>query len=175
MMLMFLSLRNKIFLFDDKTDEPLWTRHNQLRTSCLWGDPGVKEDILDRRPPNSSETTNRFARANGIDQIIRAHQSGIYGYMPSLHKGKISLIFSSDSYNGDWSKGAVYLIRFAPFKHYNSEQIQDNQSFIQKGNHSIEPLLTYDTILFESEEHLRGTASTSEETQQAANSAQNQV
>lgn len=90
------------YALEEKYDNPeaddIWTRNRAILKFTTWGDPEIRENITKGRPPFNIETTDRYSRANGIDEVIRGHQSANNGLYFPMHNGKIATIFSSDTY-----------------------------------------------------------------------------
>ncbi|KAA6380877.1 MAG: hypothetical protein EZS28_023597 [Streblomastix strix] len=79
----------------------------------MLSNPKIEENLSLGRPPFSSDTTERFMRSNAYDIVMRAHEATPLGFHPALHNGRITTVFSSDSYEGPYSLGTVTLVRLS--------------------------------------------------------------
>ncbi|KAA6355608.1 MAG: hypothetical protein EZS28_048865 [Streblomastix strix] len=90
--------------------EQRWQKQSHF---SRWGDPKIEENLSLGRPPFSFDTTERYMRSNAYDIAMRAHEAAPLGFHPAIHNGKIMTVFSSDTYDGNYSLGAVTLVRLS--------------------------------------------------------------
>lgn len=87
-----------------------------------------------------------------IRHNFRAHEAPTHGFLPAFHSGRISLVFSSDSYCETNTQGAVYLLRLSPLSDNSNSGNTDIftlPSISENKELYPVPVLTLDTILLE--------------------------